>query len=62
MKLGVPVIYVGPEIVFRGLNGTLVQREDHATHRMQLHFQPESLAIRALPCQEEDVREVERTA
>jgi hypothetical protein len=56
MKPGDAVVYVGPEAVFRGLTGTLIEREDSATRRRQLHFQPESRAIRPLPCEEADVR------
>jgi len=56
MKPGDAVVYVGPEAIFRGLTGTLVEHEDRATHKRQLHFQPESRAIRPLPCAAEDVR------
>jgi hypothetical protein len=53
------VVYVGPEAVFRGLEGRLVEAEDRATHRLRLHFQPESDGIMALPCEAEHVRAVE---
>lgn len=56
MKPGDAVVYVGPEAVFRGLTGTLIEQEDSATRKRQLHFQPESSAIRPLPCAAEDVR------
>jgi hypothetical protein len=56
MKPGDAVVYVGPEAVFRGLTGTLIEQEDGATKKRQLHFQPESRAIRPLPCEEADVR------
>lgn len=55
-------VYVGPEAVFRGLRGTLVEREDRATHKLRLHFQPESNAILALPCALDDVQSVEKDA
>lgn len=56
MKPGDAVVYVGPEAVFRGLTGTLVEAEDAATRKRQLHFQPESGAIRPVACAAEDVR------
>jgi hypothetical protein len=55
-------VYVGPEDVFRGLRGHLVEREDRATHKLRLHFQPESSAIQALPCALDDVQSVEKDA
>jgi hypothetical protein len=54
------VVYVGPEPVFRGLEGELVRTEDPATGEPRLLFQPESAGIMALPCKAEHVRAVER--
>jgi hypothetical protein len=56
------VVYVGPEAVFHGLEGRLVEAEDRATHRLRLHFQPESDGIMALPCEADHVRTVEHPA
>jgi hypothetical protein len=59
MAVGDQVVYVGPEIVFRGLRGTLLETEDAATHERRLYFQPESTGIKALPCRPDDVHVVE---
>ena len=56
MKPGDRVIYVGPDPIFRDLVGVLVEAEDRATRKVQWHFQPESDAIRPVPCVAEDVR------
>jgi hypothetical protein len=56
------VVYIGPEAVFRGLTGRLVEAEERSTRRRRLHFQPESDGIAALPCEAEDVRSVEDSA
>jgi hypothetical protein len=55
MRLGKRVIYVGPEAVFHGLKGRLVEVEDAGTRRVRLHFQPECEGILAVPCGPEDV-------
>ena len=38
MAVGDQVVYVGPEIVFRGLLGTLLETEDAATPRAAAVF------------------------
>jgi hypothetical protein len=53
------VVYVGPEPVFHGLEGKLIEVEDRATRRLGLYFQPESDGIMAVPCEREHVRAVE---
>lgn len=58
MRGGVRVVYVGPDPIFRDLEGTLVEAEDRATRKVQLHFQPESSGIKPLPCLAEHVRPV----
>jgi hypothetical protein len=58
MKLGKRVVYIGSEVVFRGLEGTLIEAEDRSKHSVGLHFQPDSNAIAAVPCAPEDVRAV----
>jgi len=55
------VVYVGPEPVFHGLEGRLIEAEDRETGRLCLHFQPESDGIMAVPCDLEHVQEVETT-
>ncbi len=55
MKASQRVIYVGREAVFRGLAGTLIERQDRRTHQLRLHFQPDSDGIMALPCDLDDV-------
>lgn len=62
MNSGKRVVYVGPEPVFRGLKGTLIEAEDRSTHERRLHFQPESDGIMAVPCEPQDVRAVESVA
>jgi len=52
-------IYIGPEKLFRGLRGSLVEAVDPATHTLRLHFQPESDGIMALPCEATDVQAAE---
>jgi hypothetical protein len=59
MKNGKSVIYVGPELAFQGLTGRLVDAIDPATHKSRLHFQPESDAVRPVPCDLADVEIVE---
>jgi hypothetical protein len=59
MDIGAQVIYIGPDPIFHGLKGTLVAVEDRSTHRTRLHFQPESNAIRAVPCETDDVRAIQ---
>ncbi len=59
MADGDVVVYVGPEVVFRGLKGTLLEAEDSATHERRFYFQPESKGIKALPCRPSDVHAVE---
>lgn len=54
------VVYVGPEAVFHGLEGRLIEAQDRATHRLRLHFQPECDGIMALPCELDHVRAVEQ--
>jgi hypothetical protein len=56
------VVYVGPEPVFHGLEGRLIEAEDRDTHRRCLYFQPESDGIMAVACEPEHVRAVETTA
>jgi hypothetical protein len=56
MKPGDRVVYVGPDAIFRDLVGILVETQDRMTHKLQWHFQPESAAIRPLPCQAEHLR------
>jgi hypothetical protein len=56
------VVYVGPEPVFHGLEGRLVEAEDRDTRRLCLYFQPESDGIMAVPCELGHVRAVEATA
>ncbi|HUZ74573.1 MAG TPA: hypothetical protein VMU87_16435 [Stellaceae bacterium] len=56
MKPGDHVVYVGPDPIFRDLRGILVETEDRATRKPQWHFQPESNAIRPVPCLAEHVR------
>lgn len=53
------VVYVGPEAVFRGLEGRLVTSEDRVTGALRLVFQPECAGIMALPCEADHVRPVE---
>jgi hypothetical protein len=53
------VVYVGPEPVFHGLEGRLIEAEDHVTRRLCLYFQPESAAIKAVPCAPEHVQAAE---
>ncbi len=60
MSAATRVVYVGPEAVFRGLEGRLVTTEDRATGEARLLFQPECAGIMALPCQAEHVRAVEK--
>ena len=55
MTGGKRVVYVGREAVFRGLTGTLVERQDRTTNQFCLHFQPDSEGIMALPCNHDDV-------
>jgi hypothetical protein len=52
-------VYVGPEKLFRGLRGSLVEAVDPATHTLRFHFQPESAGIMALPCEATDVQATE---
>ncbi len=59
MKSGKNVIYVGPELAFQGLTGRLVDAVDPATHKSRLHFQPESDAVRPVPCDPNDVEVVD---
>jgi hypothetical protein len=59
MSAATRVVYVGPEIVFHGLEGQLVTTEDRATGALRLLFQPECAGIMALPCEAEHVRLVE---
>ena len=59
MKSNKNVVYVGPELVFQGLTGTLVDAVDPATHKTRLHFQPESNGVRPVPCDIQDVRIVD---
>jgi hypothetical protein len=56
------VVYVGPETVFHGLEGRLVEAEDPSTRQRRLHFQPESDGIMAVPCEVEHVRTVEHAS
>ena len=56
------VVYVGPEAVFHGLEGRLVEAEDPSTRQRRLHFQPESDGIMAVPCEAEHVRTVEHAS
>jgi len=62
MKPGDRVVYIGPDAVFRDLTGVLVEAEDRATHKLQWLFQPESTAIRPLPCQAEHLRVIRQSA
>ncbi len=55
MRPGKRVIYVGPETIFHGLRGRLVEVEDFGTRRVRLHFQPECDGILAVPCGPDDV-------
>jgi hypothetical protein len=55
------VVYVGPDPVFKGLRGRLVDAIDPATRTTRLHFQPESDGIKAVPCNLQDVRAVDQT-
>ena len=59
MKSSKNVVYVGPELVFQGLTGTLVDAVDRATHKTRLHFQPESNGVQPVPCDPGDVRQVD---
>jgi len=59
MKSGSSVVYIGPETIFQGVRGVLVDAPDPATRRARLHFQPESRGIRAVPCEIQDVQAVE---
>jgi hypothetical protein len=56
------VVYVGPEAVFHGLEGRLVEAEDPSTRQRRLHFQPESDGIMAVPCEVEHVRTLEHAS
>jgi hypothetical protein len=56
------VVYVGPERVFHGLEGRLIEAEDRDTRRPCFYFQPESDGIMAVPCELAHVRAVEATA
>ena len=62
MKLGDRVVYVGSDPIFRDLVGILIETEDRATRTRQWHFQPESDAIRPVPCLAEDVRAIQLSA
>lgn len=59
MSAAMRVVYVGPEAVFRGLEGQLVTAEDRATGTLRLLFQPECTGIMAVPCEAEHVRRIE---
>jgi hypothetical protein len=59
MKSNKNVVYIGPEQAFLGLTGTLIDAVDPATHKSRLHFQPESAAIRPVPCDPHDVESVD---
>jgi len=56
------VIYIGPERVFHGLAGRLIEAADQATGQSRLYFQPESDAIMALACAPEQVRPADGAA
>lgn len=60
MSAATRVVYVGPEAVFRGLEGQLVATEDRASGLPRLVFQPECAGIMALPCEPEHVRALEQ--
>jgi hypothetical protein len=61
MKQSRRVVYIGPEAVFRGLEGRIVQGRDPARPEPRLEFQPDSDAIRPIPCDPEHVRAVEES-
>ena len=56
MKMRRPVVYIGPEPVFHGLRGHLIDAVDPETRASRLYFQPESEGIRAVPCNAGDVQ------
>jgi hypothetical protein len=56
------VVYIGPEAVFHGLEGHLIEIEDRRTRCLRLYSQPEAAAIRAIACEPEHVRAVEIVA
>lgn len=62
MAAAMRVVYVGPEAVFRGLEGRLVTAADRVTGTSRLLFQPDCAGIMAVPCEAEHVRAVEQAA
>jgi hypothetical protein len=59
MKQQRRVVYVGPDDLFQGIEGALVERHDPATQEHRLQFQPESAGIMPIACAPGDVREIE---